>query len=65
MIMEYGGYNIDGDGAFGMKIIKTIGRGSLPSELRGSFSNEREARKAIDLSRALKENVNAEVLRTS
>lgn len=64
-MLEYNGYNIDRDGAFGMKVIRTIGRGSLPTELRGSFSNDREARKAIDLSRALKENINAEVVSSS
>lgn len=65
MSVEYNGYNIDGDGSYGMKLIRTIGRGSLPLELRGHFSNEHEARKAIDKSRALKENVSAEVLRTN
>ncbi len=46
--MEYEGYNIEGDGTFGMKLIKTIGRGSLPKSLRGAFSNVNEAKKAID-----------------
>lgn len=64
-MLEYNGYNIDSDGAFGMRVIRTIGRGSLPAELRGTFSNDREARKAIDLSRALKENINAEVVSSS
>lgn len=45
---EYRGYNIVGDGVFGMKIIKNIGRGALPNELKGSYSTAREATKAID-----------------
>lgn len=45
---EYRGYNIVGDGAFGMKLIKNIGRGALPNELKGSYSTAREAIKAID-----------------
>ena len=46
---EYRGYNIEGDGTFGMKIIKTIGRGSLPMELRGNFTSDGSARRSIDL----------------
>jgi hypothetical protein len=46
--MEYKGYNIVGDGTFGMKLITNIGRGALPSELRGSFSSQYQAQRAID-----------------
>lgn len=46
--MEYNGYKIVGDGTFGMKHIHTIGRGSLPKALKGSFSSDREAKQAID-----------------
>jgi hypothetical protein len=61
--VEYNGYNIDTDGAYGMKIIKTIGRGSLPLELRGTFTNTYMAKKAIDISLATKkENKNGEVV---
>ncbi len=56
---EYNGYNIDIDGSYGMRVIRTIGRGSLPNELRGVWTSEGSARKAIDLSRAKKENTNA------
>lgn len=56
--MEYQGYNIEGDGTFGMKLIKTIGRGSLPTELRGVFTTDYMARKAIDVSLALKKEKN-------
>lgn len=45
---EYNGYNIIGDGVYGMKVIKKIGRGALPNELKGSYSTAREAIKAID-----------------
>lgn len=61
--MEYSGYNIEGDGTFGMKLIKTVGRGSLPMELRGVFTTDYMARKAIDVSLALKkEKINGEVV---
>ena len=63
--MEYNGYNIEGDGSFGMKIIKTVGRGSLPLELRGSFLSIRDARRAIDIIRSKKEKLDAEVFSTS
>lgn len=62
---EYGGYNIESDGVYGMKIIKTIGRGSLPIELRGSFSNETTARKAIDIVRYRKDVIDGEVVNTN
>ena len=63
--MEYNGYNIEGDGSFGMKSIKTIGRGSLPLELRGFFLSDRDARRAIDIIRSKKEEPDAEVFSTS
>lgn len=63
--MEYFGYNIVGDGSFGMKIIKTIGRGSLPIELRGTFTSGPTAMKAIDILRSKKETTNAEISNTN
>jgi hypothetical protein len=46
--IEYKGYNIVGDGTYGHKEIKTIGKGSLPLQLRGSFTTSVFAQKAID-----------------
>lgn len=46
---EYKGYNIDGDGTFGMKVIKPTSRGSVPNELRGTFTTAHWAEKAIDM----------------
>lgn len=46
--MEYKGFNIDGDGTFGMKVIKPTTRGSVPGELRGVFTTDRFAMNAID-----------------
>lgn len=40
-------FKIVGDNTFGLKHIKPIGRGSVPKELRGSFTNDSEATKAI------------------
>lgn len=64
MTVEYNGYQIDTDGTYGMKMIKTIGRGSLPLELRGVFTNTYMAKKAIDISLAIKnkEKDNGEVV---
>jgi hypothetical protein len=59
--MEYSGYNIVGDGTYGMKLIKTIGRGSLPLELRGVFTDSRMAQRAIDNTLSKKESSNGEV----
>jgi hypothetical protein len=41
--MEYNGYKI-----VGLYGIHTIGRGSLPNALKGSFSSTRQAQIAID-----------------
>lgn len=46
--MEYKGYNIKGDGVYGQKVIHSIGSGALPKSLRGSFTNERQAERAIN-----------------
>lgn len=60
---EYEGYIIEGDKTFGMKLIKAVGRGSVPSELRGFFTSDYMARKAIDGVLALKkEKSNGEVV---
>lgn len=46
--MEYKGYLIKGDQTFGMKVIQPIGRGTVPSALRGQWTNDGFAQKAID-----------------
>jgi len=46
--MEYRGYKIEGDGTFGMKLIKPLGRGTVPKPLRGQYTGYREAKEAID-----------------
>ena len=63
--MEYNGYNIVGDGTFGMKLIKTIGRGSLPLELRGTYTSITFAQKAIDMVLSKKDKLDAEVSNTN
>lgn len=45
---EYKGYSIESDGTFSMRKIKPIGKGSVPLELRGSFTNTAFAMQAID-----------------
>lgn len=47
--MEYKGYRIVGDGTYGMKYIKHVGRGACPKELLGSFTSITQAMKMIDL----------------
>lgn len=46
--MEYEGYAIVGDRTFGYMNIKPIGKGSVPLELRGSYTNSNFAKKSID-----------------
>jgi hypothetical protein len=59
---EYKGYIVEGDGTFGMKIIKPVGRGTVPNELRGAFSSFSFAQRAIDLIADKKEKHNGEVV---
>ena len=48
-MLEYKGYGIVGDGTFGYKEIKPIGKGSVHLELRGQkFTNSKQAELAID-----------------
>jgi|TARA_R110000796_G_scaffold103981_3_gene213490 hypothetical protein len=46
--MEYKGYKIEGDGTYGNKVIKPIGKGSVHKNLRGSFTTSVFAIKHID-----------------
>ena len=48
MSHEYRGYMIASDGSYGMKEIKPIGKGSVPLNLRGSFTSVSLAQKAVD-----------------
>lgn len=46
--VSYKGYNIVGDGTYGMCSIKTQGRGSLPKGLQGVYTKSTLAMQAID-----------------
>lgn len=46
--MEYNGFLIEGDGTFGYKQIKPVGRGSVPKQLRGKYTTALFAQSAID-----------------
>ena len=60
MKVEHKGYSIEGDGSFGMKVIRTTGAGGrLPASLSGSFTNFEQAMKQIDAYLIVKENTNA------
>lgn len=52
---EYNGYKIVRDKATNLLMVKAIGKGSAPKELRGSYTNERAAREAIDASKLTRE----------
>lgn len=49
MDREYKGYNVVISSQFNLRRIATIGRGTLPAALKGSFNSFGEATKAIDL----------------
>lgn len=46
--IEYKEYMIVGDGTFGYKEIKPVGKGSVHLSLRGKYTNSQQAMKAID-----------------
>lgn len=52
--MEYKGYEIVNDNKFGYKNIKPIGKGSVPMDLRGSYTTYDFAKQAIDALEAIK-----------
>lgn len=48
MSEEYKGYMLQGEGSFAMVVIKPLGRGSVPKELRGLYTSYAEAKRAVD-----------------
>jgi hypothetical protein len=46
---EYRGYAIENDGTYGQKVIKPVGKGSVHLNLRGSYTTEAFAKRAIDV----------------
>lgn len=48
MSQEYKGYIIVGDGTYGMKEIKPVGKGSVHMSLRGKYTSSVTAMKDID-----------------
>ena len=65
MSVEYSGYMIESDGAFGLKKIKNRGSGALPKSLMGHFTHSSMAQKAIDQYILSKEKVDGEKVTTS
>lgn len=62
---EYRGYNIELDGTFGLRSIKSIGSGALPKVLRGSYTKQDFAERDIDLYLDSKESSNGEKVSTN
>jgi hypothetical protein len=58
--MEYKNYLIESDRSFGYKFIKPIGKGSIHMSLRGFYTSQNEAMKAIDIYNNQKGIVNGE-----
>lgn len=48
MELEYRGHLIVGDGTYGYKQIKPVGKGSVHLSLRGEYTTSLMARRAID-----------------
>lgn len=46
--MEYQGFLIKGDGTYGYLKVAPLGKGSVPMELRGSWTNSTFAKESID-----------------
>jgi hypothetical protein len=47
--IEHRGYQIVGDGTYGYKEIKAMGKGSVHLSLRGAYTTSFMAKRAIDL----------------
>jgi len=47
-MIEYNGYSIQQDGMYSMCTIRPLGKGSVPKELRGRYTDYGAAKKAID-----------------
>lgn len=54
--MEYGKYRIVNEGMGNMYVIKPLGRGAIPKELRGRYTSWGAAKQAIDLYEGSKNN---------
>ena len=48
MALEYKGYKVESDRTFGYVNVKPMGSGSVPKELRGTYTTNRFAMLAID-----------------
>lgn len=48
MAEEYKGYLLKSEGTFAMIIIKPLGKGSVPKELRGLYTSVAHAKRAVD-----------------
>lgn len=48
MSEEYKGYLLKGEGNYAMIVIKPLGKGSVPKELRGLYTSVAEAKRAVD-----------------
>lgn len=46
---EYKGYAIENHGTYSQKVIKPLGKGSVHLSLRGAYTNESFAKRAIDV----------------
>lgn len=52
--MMHGKFELVGDGTFGMYSIKQEGSGTVPTVLKGMFTNKLNAMKAIDIYESIK-----------
>lgn len=59
--MEYNGYKIVSDGVYGYFNIKPLGKGSVPIQLRGTYTNVIFAQKGVDAYLSEKGNKNVKV----
>lgn len=54
-MVEYKGFSIDYEGRFPKFLIKRVGKGALPKELKGSYRSKHSAMQAIDTYENLKQ----------
>jgi len=62
---EYKGYKITPSDRYALKVVKPIGKGSVPAPLTGLYTSSGEAERSIDIYLTEKEKPRAKTKRTS
>lgn len=62
---EYNGYKIENSKGFALKVVKPIGKGSVPDELKGLYTSSLEAERSITRYLTSKEKLRGKATKSS